>query len=205
MIRNSHQLRSARRARDTLRAALEAASDSDKLTYRELIADVQHEIDEYVGIVDGYLVDFEVSSIDGLADALIKARISTGMSQRRLADALGVSEQMVQKDEAGGYERASLTRLADVADALGFTLAGRLAPADQAAPPIAGAVAAFTIVSAYPLASMFAAGQAAYAQGPRIFGAFQAPATIWTSMAVPSAPPSTLTDVVTTLRSQDVA
>ena len=124
MIRNSHQLRSARRARDTLRAALEAASDSDKLTYDELIADVQHEIDEYVGIRDGYLVDFEVSSIDGLADALIKARISTGMSQRHLADALGVSEQMVQKDEAGGYERASLTRLADVADALGFTLAG---------------------------------------------------------------------------------
>jgi HTH-type transcriptional regulator/antitoxin HigA len=58
----------------------------------------------------------------GLAEALVKARIARGWTQRRLSDELGVAEQQVQRYEATGYVAASLARLADVADALGVTI-----------------------------------------------------------------------------------
>lgn len=205
MIKNGHQLRTAQAARDSLQAALLASNDADGPTYAALIADVQREIDEFVGVRDGYLVDFEVTSIDGLADALVKARISGGKSQRDLADALGVSEQMVQKDEGGGYERASLARLADVADALGFSLKGRLARVDQAESTAQGMTANSTIVSSYQFISMFAVGQAIQAHSSGLFEVFQPSIPTWTWTPRSTGTTSQLSDVVTTLRSQDVA
>jgi transcriptional regulator with XRE-family HTH domain len=72
-----------------------------------------------------------------IAELLIKARIARGWSQTQLASALGIAVQQVQRYEASGYASASLTRLADVAKALGIDvsetahlrlIAGRAAP-----------------------------------------------------------------------------
>ena len=57
-----------------------------------------------------------------LPDLLVKARIVEGLTQRQLAERLGVAEEAVQRDEAGGYARAGLDRLARVAAALGVRL-----------------------------------------------------------------------------------
>jgi transcriptional regulator with XRE-family HTH domain len=63
---------------------------------------------------------------------LSAARRGKGLSQRQLAERLGVTEEAVQRDEAGGYARAGLDRLARVAAALGvrLRLTGHLASDD---------------------------------------------------------------------------
>lgn len=70
----------------------------------------------------------------GLATLLIKARIVRGWTQRRLADALGVAEQQIQRYESTGYRSASLARICDVAEALGVAVTekGELSDPDAA-------------------------------------------------------------------------
>lgn len=76
---------------------------------------------------------FEAASLAGLADALIKARIARGWTQRRLAEALGVAEQQIQRYESTAYRTASLARLCDIAEALGVTVTERAELQDPAA------------------------------------------------------------------------
>jgi HTH-type transcriptional regulator/antitoxin HigA len=49
----------------------------------------------------------------------VKGRVVRGWTSRQLAEALGVAEQQIQRDESTGYAAASLARLGDIADALG--------------------------------------------------------------------------------------
>jgi ribosome-binding protein aMBF1 (putative translation factor) len=84
--------------------------------------DLRAELADYEAVRSGQIRTFEALSLRGLADALIKARIARGWTQRRLADQLGIAEQQVQRYEATGYAAASLARLADLADALGVTI-----------------------------------------------------------------------------------
>jgi DNA-binding XRE family transcriptional regulator len=126
MIKNDHQLQIARTKVERLAEARDGASGTDRATYSSLLADVDHEIEEYLDIRDGSVQTFEVSSLDDLADALVKARISARLTQHEVAERLDIKEQMIQRYEAGGYENASLARIADVIDALGFSFHGWL-------------------------------------------------------------------------------
>jgi transcriptional regulator with XRE-family HTH domain len=94
----------------------------------ELAAEIGRDIEEYEALLTGMVNLFEVDSIDDLGECLIKARLARGWTQRQLAEALQVSEQMVQRDEARSYEHAGLARIAEVADVLGYSLAGTLQP-----------------------------------------------------------------------------
>jgi ribosome-binding protein aMBF1 (putative translation factor) len=60
----------------------------------------------------------ELESLDRIPDALIQARIAAGLTQRQLAERLGVKEQQVQRDEQTRYARARFDRLVAVAKAL---------------------------------------------------------------------------------------
>jgi ribosome-binding protein aMBF1 (putative translation factor) len=59
-----------------------------------------------------------VTGLEGLADALIQARIAAGLTQEELAERLGLKKQQVQRYEATRYATANLERLNAVADAL---------------------------------------------------------------------------------------
>jgi transcriptional regulator with XRE-family HTH domain len=128
MIRNDRQLSIAKEKQETLLSAASTAEPGDVAIYRDLADEVQQEIDEYIAIRDGYVNLFAIESIDDLAAAVTKARIARRWTQKQLADSLGVSEQMVQKDESRAYERAGVARLAEVADILGYQLVGELRP-----------------------------------------------------------------------------
>jgi hypothetical protein len=128
MIRNDRQLSIARKKQDGLLGAASTAEPADAAIYQDLANEVQQEIDEYIEIRDGQVNSFAVDSIDDVAAAVIKARIARQWTQKQLADALGVSEQMVQKDEARMYERAGVSRLAEIVDILGYQLVGELRP-----------------------------------------------------------------------------
>ncbi|MGW2333975.1 helix-turn-helix transcriptional regulator [Streptomyces sp. NPDC001685] len=129
MIRNERQLAISRRKLAELREAANQASGKDREVWLSLAREILCEIDEFDAIRRGELSTFEINSLDDLPESLIKARVSRKLTQSELASRLGVSEQMVQKDEAGGYETARLDRLADVCDALEFEFTGRLQPA----------------------------------------------------------------------------
>jgi transcriptional regulator with XRE-family HTH domain len=128
MIRNDRQLSIAKEKQEALLNAASTAEPSDATIYRDLADEVQQEIDEYIEIRDGYVNLFAIESIDDLGAAATKARIARRWTQKRLADSLGVSEQMVQKDESRGYEKAGVARLAEVVDVLGYQLVGELRP-----------------------------------------------------------------------------
>jgi HTH-type transcriptional regulator / antitoxin HigA len=92
---------------------------------RFLMEDLEAEIAEYERLRDGQVSSLALSSVlEELPSALVRARIARGWTHRDLARALRITEQQVQKDESGGYEKASLARLRRVAAALGVHLVG---------------------------------------------------------------------------------
>jgi transcriptional regulator with XRE-family HTH domain len=59
-----------------------------------------------------------IPSFEELPRALIQARIARGLTQRQLAERLGLKEQQIQRYEATGYASASLKRVGAVIQAL---------------------------------------------------------------------------------------
>jgi transcriptional regulator with XRE-family HTH domain len=86
--------------------------------YREIM----DELSEYEALRAGDRSAFEVRAFEELPQTLIKARIASGLTQRDLANKLGLSEQQVQRYEATEYASASLSRVLEVARVLGLRL-----------------------------------------------------------------------------------
>ena len=60
----------------------------------------------------------ELGIVSSLPETLIKARIARGMSQRELAERIGLKEQQIQRYEATNYSSASLSRIRAVVSGL---------------------------------------------------------------------------------------
>lgn len=60
----------------------------------------------------------ELNSLEALPRALIKARIAAKLSQKDLAERLGLKEQQIQRYEATEYNSANLARVIEVSLAL---------------------------------------------------------------------------------------
>jgi HTH-type transcriptional regulator / antitoxin HigA len=56
--------------------------------------------------------------VNDLPELLVEERKRLGLTQRQLAEMLGIKEQQVQRYEATRYQSASLQRLGEVATAL---------------------------------------------------------------------------------------
>ncbi len=89
---------------------------------RSQLATLREEISAYENLRSGKERVFLSQSFDELPTALIKARIAAGLSQKDLAERLGLKEQQVQKYEATDYTSASLERVRAVIRALGVTV-----------------------------------------------------------------------------------
>ena len=61
-------------------------------------------------------------SLRELPIVLIEGRIAAGLTQRELAERLGLPEQQIQRYEATLYGGVSLERLQEVADVLGIEI-----------------------------------------------------------------------------------
>jgi HTH-type transcriptional regulator / antitoxin HipB len=93
-------------------------TNSYNLTIRQL----KQELAEYEQLKSGNILTFVLGSIDDLPTTLIKARISAGMTQKELADKIGVREQQIQRYEASHYSAASFDRLKSIAKALNIEI-----------------------------------------------------------------------------------
>ncbi len=56
-----------------------------------------HEIDHYERLRDGHITSREITSMNELPIALIEARIAVRLTQRQLAERVGVAEQQIQR------------------------------------------------------------------------------------------------------------
>jgi transcriptional regulator with XRE-family HTH domain/Zn-dependent peptidase ImmA (M78 family) len=148
MIRNERQYRVTIRQRQHLADTLDRllAEQSDALLAEDdpqdrsrrlaraaraslagQIADLDAQIREYELLRAGTIATVRVSSFADLPDALVRARIASGLTQRELAERLQLKEQQIQRYESERYAGASLSRLQEVMSALGVELEAGLA------------------------------------------------------------------------------
>ena len=80
------------------------------------------QLQEYETLKSGTIEVLKASTLEELPSILIRARIAKGLSQRQLADAIGLKEQQIQRYEVEEYASANLRRLAEVAHALGLNI-----------------------------------------------------------------------------------
>jgi HTH-type transcriptional regulator/antitoxin HipB len=137
MIQNDHQFEVTKDKLAKLAVSLEEMQSnpdpqlpedvrrSDQFSLQYLMDELKAELVEYEKLRAGQVRCVALPSVlDDLPGALTRARIARGWTQRELAHSLGVREQQVQKDEQGGYAKASLARLRRVARVLGVRLSG---------------------------------------------------------------------------------
>lgn len=87
--------------------------------------DLQEEVKEYESLISTPVGEpnvLELDALESLPLALIKARIMAKLSQKALAERLGVKEQQIQRYEANEYSSTSFSRLIEVCHALGVAL-----------------------------------------------------------------------------------
>lgn len=68
----------------------------------------------------------EVRNFSGLGELLIALRISQGVSQRELAERLGVHESQVSRDERNEYRAITMERAQRILDVLGVELSTKV-------------------------------------------------------------------------------
>ena len=88
---------------------------------RSQLGDLERELREYESLKAGGFEFDALNVFAELATVLIKARIAQGLSQKDLAERIGLKQQQIQRYEATDYASASLARIREVASALGAT------------------------------------------------------------------------------------
>ncbi len=81
---------------------------------------LQEEVESYQRLKRGEFDD--IWNLQGLGQLLISARIARGLTQRQLAEKLGVSESQVSRDERNEYHGVTLNRAARILELLGVEL-----------------------------------------------------------------------------------
>lgn len=97
------------RMRDVIAAALESQAKT-----------LRSEIKRYEDLRDGRVNQRQLEGFLDLLTALVEARIAAGLTQKALAERLGLQEQQVQRWEANLYAGVGMERLQEIADALGM-------------------------------------------------------------------------------------
>ena len=144
MIKNEREYRITKAQAEKFRRALTAfgagkdtsvpprlrQAQADAL--RSQLADLEAELQQYESLRSGKRRIIRTQSLEDFPRALIQARVALGLSQRDLAERLGLKEQQIQRYEATEYASASLRRIREVVDALGLNLAGKITCAPPA-------------------------------------------------------------------------
>lgn len=130
MITNERQYRITRaeiqRFEEALKRGSEWETDLDPRLSKAMreglqsqLAELREQVAEYEALRSGEVVVLDVDSLRELPEALIRARIAARLTQRELAERLGLKEQQIQRYEATRYAGVSLERIDAVAEALG--------------------------------------------------------------------------------------
>ncbi len=130
MIKNERQYRLTKAQANRFSQTLQSLGEADGVhpllvkAQREAlssqIADLEEELREYEFLKAGLFQPDQLKTVAELPTLLIKARIARGLSQKELAERLGLKEQQIQRYEATDYASARLARIKEVVGALGI-------------------------------------------------------------------------------------
>lgn len=87
--------------------------------------DLCEELEEYEALTShstNQPIALTFQSLSELPTILIKARIAAKLSQKALAERMGLKEQQIQRYEATEYSSAKLSRIIEVSESLGMKL-----------------------------------------------------------------------------------
>jgi HTH-type transcriptional regulator / antitoxin HipB len=87
-----------------------------------LIKELEQEIVEYDRLKSGQITQFPIESLQDLPRVAIEARIAAGITQKELAEKIGVQEQQIQRYEANNYQAVGFDRLLEIMSALDITI-----------------------------------------------------------------------------------
>lgn len=128
MIKNDRQYRITKAQAERFESALADVTEkkgvqpaiqrAQEAAVRSQLAELEQELQVYESLKAGLVTDFRVESISDFPRVLIQARVARGLTQKELADKLGLKEQQIQRYESSDYSSASMARLQEVADAL---------------------------------------------------------------------------------------
>ena len=99
-----------------------AQREAIKSQYEEL----RQELKEYEELKSGKRKTIRISSFEHLPIALIQARIARGLTQKQLAQELGLKEQQIQRYEASSYAKASLARIQQIIEVLDIKIGSKV-------------------------------------------------------------------------------
>jgi DNA-binding XRE family transcriptional regulator len=138
MLKNERQYRIAKAEAEHLETALVSlahendpthwAGDNGRVLqerergFRDKLVSIRRDLEEYEQLRagrGGQRILRRLEALKELPLSLIQARIVAGLTQRELADRLGLKEQQVQHYEATEYASASLSRIRAIATILG--------------------------------------------------------------------------------------
>src|SRR5262249_4510109 len=136
MITNERQYRITKSQAERFRAALRDFNEIDlvkqgvdpviiaaqRASIEQQLTELEKDIAYYESLRSGRVKRLFPSKITDIGENLIEARISQGLSQKSLAERLGMKEQQVQRYEQERYLSANLIRVAEVAEALQLDL-----------------------------------------------------------------------------------
>ena len=136
-IRNLHQRKITAARLDEFREkleALEAAPPTEAnaaIAHRLAIAQTRSYIEDFAAELAAFdelaeAEEIRIADIGDLGEALIRARVASGLTQAQLAQRVGLRTSAINRYEANGYRSANLTRLAEIAAGLDFNLAATL-------------------------------------------------------------------------------
>lgn len=132
MITNERQYKITKAELKKLKKAVEefdvaeaAKRSGSKVLAKAELAALKSEVDvlssqihEYEKLKSGEVTVLKADGLEDLPGILIRARIAKGLSQRELAEKLGLKEQQIQRYESEEYASASFRRLCEIAEAL---------------------------------------------------------------------------------------
>ncbi|SRR6266571_3161832 len=131
MIKNERQLHITKTLLEKLEQDLANVKQSnERPSMRKLqesaligqIEDLRSQIREYEEIWGSNKHIPELNSFEDLPNALVRARLSLGLTQKELAERLGLPEQQIQRYESNDYQTASVSRIREVIGALGIKI-----------------------------------------------------------------------------------
>lgn len=135
MITNERQYRITKAAAERFRKAIaESETAETNLSprmkqamldgLRSQLDDLCNEMAKYDALKQGQVRELKYDSLADLPKALIAARIAANLTQKQLAERLGLKEQQIQRYEANEYSGASMERIMEVAEALRLSIRG---------------------------------------------------------------------------------
>lgn len=134
MIKNERQYRISKAAARKFQQALSKPVPAPEqgidpmianATHRAMsaqLSDLETSLRDYEVLKSGNVHIVEVAALEELPMTLIRGRIAMGMTQKDLADRMGLQAQQIQRYEESDYQSASFARLLEVANAMNLNV-----------------------------------------------------------------------------------